>query len=222
MTPGVRRKNREGTDTGRQLPCTQNESPFLLVPATGPETVLPQGERPQGERKAFQSMSTERMSGGCQKESRRTWGKDEEAKERDKGENERKKKCKKHEGERGKADKQFSGAFLFFKGCQHVYAMLSFPLPIHWALHTKEQEGDHARAAGDSLRRRTEVPWEKGNRLVIRVQWATVRVCRPGKSKERKNLQRETSSRGDHPQDLQAVQVSEKRESNGMRMQLTD
>lgn len=70
----------------------------------------------------------------------------------------REKKCKKHEGERGKADKQFSGAFLFFKGCQHVYAMLSIPLPTHWALHTKEQEGDHARAAGDSLRRRTEVP----------------------------------------------------------------
>lgn len=72
MIPGVRKKNREGTDTGRQLTCTQNESPFLLVPAMGPETVLPQGERLQGERKAFQSMSIERMSGGCQKESRRT------------------------------------------------------------------------------------------------------------------------------------------------------
>lgn len=54
--------------------------------------------------------------------------------------------------------RQISGAVLFFKSCQHVHNVLSIPLLIYWAVHSKEQEGNHTGAAEDSLGHTTEVP----------------------------------------------------------------
>lgn len=54
--------------------------------------------------------------------------------------------------------RQISGAVLFFKSCQHVYNVLSFPLLLYWAVHSKEQESNHTGTAEDSLGHRTEVP----------------------------------------------------------------
>lgn len=69
------------------------------------------------------------------------------------------KNAKKHEGEReGRQASSFQGLFCSSKAVNTFMLCFPSPLPIYWALHTKEQEGDHARAAEDSLRHRTEVP----------------------------------------------------------------
>lgn len=68
------------------------------------------------------------------------------------------KESKSMQERRVRQTRQISGAVLFFKSCQHVYNVLSIPLLISWAVHTKEQESNPTGAAEDSLGHRTEVP----------------------------------------------------------------
>lgn len=111
------------------------------------------GKDYRGERESFQSSKHQKNEGWVSKECKRIWGRD--GKRKEKMVVKKKKISCRREGEGRQA---VSAAVLFFKSCQHIYNVLSIPLLIYWAMHTKEKESNRTEAAEDSLRHRTEVP----------------------------------------------------------------